>query len=231
MEEEFIMKRFWLKKKLLIGVVVLAVALLGFGITVPALAAPGNAPVNNGVYVDSPTLARLAAVLGLTPEELNTQLQTGKTLAQIAQEKNVLTATLIDAIIALYADQVALQVKYGYVTQERSRGLLDAARKHAGYLLEQNLASAQGYNNGYGGCGNWGGNMMGGNYGPGNGWGMMGNGIIGPGMMGEWGGYNNPNTTPGANPTTPGRTGFQGQSRNSGRGWGGMMGGGMMGWR
>lgn len=60
------MKRLWSKKKLLIGLVVLAVVLVGAGIAVPVLAASGNGSVNtySGVYLDSPTLVRLAGVPG-----------------------------------------------------------------------------------------------------------------------------------------------------------------------
>lgn len=222
------MKRLLSGRKWVVGVLVLAVALVGVGIAIPVLASPRNAPtapVNTygGVYFDSSTLARLAGILGLTPADLTSQLQSGKTLAQIAQSKNISTGTLVDAIVAPYADQVALQLKYGYITQEQSQSLLDAARQRANTLLTQDLSTSQGYSNGYfGGCGSY---MAGGSYGPGYGWGMMG-----PGMMGGWGGYYNQPATPGTNPpttpTTPGGTTLPGQTYNGG-GWGMM--GGMMG--
>lgn len=217
------MNRLWSKKKLLIGLVVVAVALVGASIAVPVLAQTGNAngPVNtyNNVYLDSPTMARLAGVLGITPTELSNQLQTGKTLATIAQEKNVPATSLVDAIIAPYADQIASQLKYGYITQAQSQAFLDTARQQATYLLGQNLSVAPGNGNGYysyGYCGAYGN----GGYGPVYGWGMMG-----PGMMGGRGGYyGNPTPAPGSNtPASPGGNTVPTQPWNGGRGWG-MMG-------
>ncbi|MEL7562627.1 hypothetical protein [Dehalogenimonas sp. 4OHTPN] len=203
-----------LPKKWLVGIVVVAVGLLAIG--VPVLASAGNNPFGtsgaSNTYdtagLDSPTLARVAGILGLTPADLTTQLQAGKTLAVIAGERNIPTATLVEAIIAPYAEQVALQVKYGYITQEQAQTILNAARQNAGNLLSQNLSSAGGYN-GLGHCGGY----LGEGIGAGHGWGIMG-----PGMMGGWG-NNAFNTTNGnAVPAQP---------WNGGTGWGmsGMMGG------
>lgn len=223
------MKKLLSKKKLLAGLVALALTVLAVGIAVPVMAQSGNGPVttSTGVYLDSPTLTRLAGVLGLTQTDLSNQLNAGKTLAQIALEKNVSAATLVDAIIAPYADQLASQLKYGYITQVQSQALLDAARQQAGNLLSQNLSVNQGSDNGYPGYGYCGGYMMGGAYGAGYGWGMMG-----PGMMGGWGGhYSNSTPAPTTGTTTiPEGTNQQAQPWNGGTGWG-MMGGGMMrGW-
>lgn len=222
------------KKVWITGLVVLALGLIG-AVAVPALAQPGGQPpVNTGVYLDNPTLVRLAQVLGLTPEELTKQLQTGKTLAAIAETQKVPVEKLVQAIISPHADQVALRVRYGYLTQEEADQLLKAAQERATFLLGQNLAAGDG--NGYlGNCddmmASWngtghglGGMMNGSNsmMGPG---GMMNgsNGMMGSGMMGGWGGYGpNRGTTPNQNSTT-------GQLPNGFIGRGGMMGGGMMG--
>lgn len=211
------MKRLWLKKKLLIGLIVLAVALAGVGIAVPVMAqtANGNGSVNayTGVYLDSPTLVRLAGVLGITPAELGSQLQTGKTLATLAQEKNVPTSALVDAVVAPYTEQLASRVKYGYITEQQSQTLLNNTWQYANSLLTQNMSIPSGYNNGYYGyCSG----SCGGNYSQGYGWGMMG-----PGMMGGWGGYyNNQTPVPGSNPTTiPGGTNVPAQPWSGGKGW------------
>jgi len=100
-----------MNKKLVIGLVVAALALAIVFAGAPVLAQTGTGPANpgSGVYFDSPLLARLAEVLGLTPAELSTELQAGKTLTAIADEQGVPTEALVDAIVAPYADRLALQ--------------------------------------------------------------------------------------------------------------------------
>ena len=173
------MKNF-LKRKWIIGIVILAL-ILAIGITIPALAASGNNNSNsNGYgYFDGPTLTRLAEALGLTPADLSSQLQSGKTLANLAQEHNVPLAALEDVIIAPYKDRLSTQVKYGYLTQEQANSLLANAKDRAATLLEQDLSSKN-YNGNFGSCYNY---MSANGYGTGPGWG----GLMGPGMMNGWG--------------------------------------------
>lgn len=236
------MKKLWLKKNLLIGLVVLVVALVGAGAAVPVMAQTGNenGPVNTdtGVYLDTPTLGRLAGALGIQSTDLITQLQVGRTLATIAKVKDISTATLVDAIIAPYIDEVALELKYGYITQEQSQAFLDTARQQANYILGQNLSVAPSSHYGY--YGQNGGYWMGG-YMPGYGWGMMGSGYgwgmmspgYGSGMMVPgygWGGYNNNQTpAPGSSPTPGigGGGGMMGGGETGGGGGIGGIGGGM----
>ncbi|MBU2609273.1 MAG: hypothetical protein KKF26_08150 [Chloroflexi bacterium] len=186
-----------MKKIRLIGLAFVTLVLLVVGAAAPALAHSGDSDTANysGAYIDGPTLVRVAEALGLTPEELNTDLQTGETLAEIARDQNVPEDTVIAAIIAPYAEQLKLQVRYGYLTQEQADALLETAREHASSLLEQNLSStgenADWWQEMEGYCGS----TMG-NYGDSTGYG----GMMGGGMMGNYGG-----------------------------GYGGMMGGGMMG--
>jgi hypothetical protein len=209
----------FLKRKWAVCLVVLAVVLVGIGIAVPVLAQTGNPPVNvpGGVYLDQPTLERLATALGLTPAELTGQLQAGGTLATIAGEKEIATATLVEAIVAPHVDQLALQVKYGYLTEEQAQAVLQTAREQASLLLEQSLSARAGYNGGRGQCGGYSGD---GQTGPGCGSG----GITGPGMMGGWGGIMGPGMMRGwgGASNNPG-TVSPGQTSNRGTGWG-MMG-------
>lgn len=188
-----------LSKKWLIGIIVVAVGLLAVG--VPVLAATKNsAPVNpsnvalcNPSGLDSLTITRLAGILSVTPADLTAQLQTGKTLAAIAGEKNVPTSTLVDAIVAPYADQIALRVKYGYITQAQAQALLDTARQNAGALLSENLSNYGGYTGG---------------------WGMMGSGMMG----GFW---NTTSTSPSNSTTIPAQppTGIRGGMGSMMGGW------------
>jgi hypothetical protein len=224
-----------LKNRWLIGVGVLALILLIIGITVPVLAATGNSDTNSygNSYLDGPTMARLAGVLGMTPADLNSQLTSGKTLAALAQEHNVTEEVLIDAMVAPYADQLATQVKYSYLTQDQADSLLSNAKSRAGSLLQQDLSGNTGNgnqadadNDGFTGCYDY---MTSHGYAPGSGWG----GFMGPGMMYGWGSnYNNSGTPPNSyadsNNNTDNSNVSPGGFQNRGfGGWG--MGGGMMG--
>ena len=55
--------------------------------------------------------------MGLTLEELNTQLKSGKTLAQIAEAQNVSTSALKDALTADFKAHLDEEVKSGKHTQ------------------------------------------------------------------------------------------------------------------
>ncbi len=232
-----------MKKIRLIGLVVVTLALLLVGVAaVPALAHPGDRDNSAyaGAYIDGPTLTRVAGILGLTPEELSARLQAGETLAGIAQNQNVSEDTVIDAIAAPYAEQLKLQVRYGYLTQEQADTLLETAREHAGSLLEQDLSGTGGNADWWQDMEDYCGNMMG-NYGGGTGYGgMMGGGMMGkyggggyggmmgPGMMGGWygqrygsggmmgPGYGSNDGTTGWSAPTPNST------RNMSNGWTGM---------
>lgn len=202
------MKRKWLTKKWLIGLVAAGVLVVGLGVAVPALAQTRQPSTTaaSGVYMDTPTLARLATTLGITKQSLIDQLKTGKTLAQIADEQKKPQSSLVDAIVAPLADRLAIQVKYGYMTQDESKTVLQNARDQGTSLLQQDLSQPS---SGSYGCGNAAGGyggMMGGYGGMMGGFGgMMGgaSGAYGPGMMGGWNGSSNGGTTTPAPQTAP----------------------------
>ncbi|MDO8472407.1 MAG: hypothetical protein Q7T05_01170, partial [Dehalococcoidia bacterium] len=60
------------------------------------------------------TAQRMATLLGTTTADLQAQLQSGKTLADIAKEKGVTQDALAQTILAPMTDQMNLMVKYGY---------------------------------------------------------------------------------------------------------------------
>ncbi|MEO8363478.1 MAG: hypothetical protein ABI570_03740, partial [Ilumatobacteraceae bacterium] len=64
-----------------------------------------------------PDLSNLATVLGLSTSELQTQLQSGKTLAEIAAAQSVDVANVIDAIVADAKSKLAAAVSSGDLTQ------------------------------------------------------------------------------------------------------------------
>ncbi len=64
--------------------------------------------------------AEVAKVLGLTPAELRTQLEAGKTLAQIAAANGVTKAALIDGLVKAEQTQLAQAVTDGTITQAQA---------------------------------------------------------------------------------------------------------------
>ncbi len=223
-----------MKKIRLIGLVIVTLVLLVAGSAASVLAHgpdDSTAAGYSGVYLDSPTLVRLAQTLGLTPEELSSHLQSGETLAEIAQEQNIPEDTVIAAIVAPYTEQLKLQMRYGYLTQEQADALLIEAQEHARTLVNQDLSSSGGsgdYSEMQEDCNQ----MMGG-------WGYESSGQ--GGMMDDWDSYGNQgydlDDVPSASRDFGGIMGNWGRSfsqgwnnmMNSFGGWGGGMGGGMMG--
>lgn len=61
-----------------------------------------------------------ATALGLTSEELRTELREGKTLAQVAEERDVPVETLTDALVAAAETALRQAVEEGRLTQEQA---------------------------------------------------------------------------------------------------------------
>ncbi len=128
-------------------------------------------------------LGRLAKVLGISTSDLVAKLQGGESLAQVAQGYGVTEEQLVNTLVEPYQARLAVQVQYGYLTQEEADQLLALAKERAQTTISQtnvlpsSSAGTTGSGTGYGPGG-----MMGssGSYGFG---GMMG-GSSG-GMMGR----------------------------------------------
>lgn len=224
-------------KKLLVVGLILIVTILGVGFAAPILAhspTEGETAASSGTYLDQPTLTRVAQALGLTQEELLVHLEEGDSISEIAAVQYVPEDEVVEAIIAPYRDELQLQVKYGYITQEQDDAFLEQARDHARDLLDEDLSSTGEY-----AIYSWEemaddcNELMGNWEGSGNGWGGMGGGM----MDGSWGGHMGGGMMGGFGNSV--QSGWGGMMRGWGdsvsRGWnnmmdgfGGMMGGGMM---
>ncbi len=64
--------------------------------------------------------AAVAEALGVTEDELRTALQSGKTLAQIAEDEGITKADLIDKLVAAAEKQLAADVEAGRTTQAQA---------------------------------------------------------------------------------------------------------------
>lgn len=126
-------------------------------------------------------IAVAAEKLGLTTQELLTELQAGKTIAEVAAEKNVAVDTIVEAVIAPRAERLNQLVTDGQLTQEQADAMLTLMKANVTERINAEWP-AGGFGRGMGrmggmmGGGRWGGGMMGG---------MMGGG--------RWGG---PGTSP-----------------------------------
>jgi len=73
----------------------------------------------HGVQIGA-ALDEVASIIGITQDELRTQLRSGKTLAEIAKSKNISQATLVDKLVAAAKTRLAAEVKAGRLTQARA---------------------------------------------------------------------------------------------------------------
>ena len=64
--------------------------------------------------------AEVAKALGITVEELRTEREAGKTLAQIAADKGLAKGTLITRLVAAAEQQLAAEVTAGRLTQAQA---------------------------------------------------------------------------------------------------------------
>lgn len=130
----------WLK----IGVIgLLALGALAVGFTGAAYAQEDtNQPEETEAQVwlhgrrgglDPVALEAAAQVLGMTPDELSTQLWGGKTLADLAEEKGVALEDVQAAVEAAheqaFKDRIAQAVTDGEITQEHADWLLEGLEK------------------------------------------------------------------------------------------------------
>ncbi len=76
-------------------------------------------------------LEKVSSTLGMSPDELLSQLKSGKTLAQIAGEKGVPTQTLVDTILEPAKQLLSNQVEKGNLTQEQADQRLQQLRTRA----------------------------------------------------------------------------------------------------
>jgi hypothetical protein len=76
-----------------------------------------------------------AKALGLTSEELRTQVQSGKTITEIATAKKVDLKTVQAAVIAAYKTQLDAAVKAGKLTQAQADERLKAAQANPNFGL------------------------------------------------------------------------------------------------
>jgi len=165
------------KTLLIVGLVVLALGVLGVGV---AFAQGGQPPMmGQGGYgwMHEYVEQALAAKLGLTEQQVEDQFTAGKTMYQIALDNGIKQDDLANFMNEVHKEAFSAAVKDGVVTQEQAD------------LMLQRMQSM--FQNGYGpgNCPMHNGQGAPSGRGRGTGRGMMGGGY-GQGMMGGWGAQN-----------------------------------------
>jgi len=80
--------------------------------------------------------AAAATALHLTTDQLRTQLQSGKTLAQIAKAQNVSVETLVTAMVDAARTDLAAQVKAGRLTQAQADTMTSSLTRRVTDLVD-----------------------------------------------------------------------------------------------
>jgi hypothetical protein len=143
------------KAKMVGATVVLAAA--GFGITTVASAHRGDSTKDQRIVHVAPMhdrrngerLDAVSGLLGITSDELKTELRSGKSLAEIATEKGVDTQKVIDAIVAEMTEKVNEKVAEGKITQDQADTMLaNAVERVTAMVNGEHPARAFGHENG-----------------------------------------------------------------------------------
>jgi len=129
-----------------------------------------------GNWQDDSMWTAVANTLGIDVNTLFTELQSGKTLAQIAEERGVDVQTVYDATLTTMTDHMNAMVGAGAITQAQADTHLTWMRDNIAQMPMFNGTGFDQYPMG---------GMMG-SYGPGMMSGMMGDGMH-SGMMGGYG--------------------------------------------
>jgi len=98
---------------------------------------------------------QVAALLGTTTTDLQAQLTSGKTLSEIATAKGVSDDQLIQTLMGPYLDHMAVNVKYGYLTQAQADTMAQKSQTRLQTVIISKINSSSGV------WGNMGGMMRG----------------------------------------------------------------------
>jgi hypothetical protein len=99
----------------------------------------GNGPgYGRGMGGPQQSLVAVASdKLGMTQADLVTELRNGKTIAQVAESKQVAANTIVDAFVATRAEQLNTAVAAGRMTQAQADAMLATMRANVTARLSQ----------------------------------------------------------------------------------------------
>jgi hypothetical protein len=88
---------------------------------------------------------QVASLLGTTTADLTTQINSGKTLSEIANAKGVSNDQLIQTLMGPYLDHMAVNVKYGYLTQAQADIMAQQAQTRLQTVITGKISSSNGF--------------------------------------------------------------------------------------
>jgi len=109
-------------------------------------AAPSATAPDAGARHHRPLRAGLetaATALGLSPEELRTQLKAGQTLGQVADARGVSRTDLVDALVAAARARMTEAVTAGRLTQEQADARLAQIEARLPEILDRTRPAAR----------------------------------------------------------------------------------------
>lgn len=86
----------------------------------------------------------VAAILGITPQELRTELQSGKSLAQVAEAKGVSRDTLKAKLLELHKSRIDAAVAAGKLTAEQAQQMTERATANIDRMLDMTPGQRRG---------------------------------------------------------------------------------------
>jgi transposase len=107
--------------------------------TKPVLGLPMGGKGGRGFGRGGANSAAIAKALGITEAELRTEVQTGKTIAQIAQAKGVSLNTVVDAVVAAETERLKQAVTDGRITQEQADAKIAQLKTNLPQMFQQTL--------------------------------------------------------------------------------------------
>ena len=116
------------KTLLIVGLVVLALGILGVGV---AFAQGGQPPMMQGGYgwMHDYVEQALAAKLGLTEKQVEEQLAVGKPMYQIALDNGIKQEDLANFMYEVHQEAFSKAVEAGVITQERADWMLQRMQR------------------------------------------------------------------------------------------------------
>lgn len=79
----------------------------------------------------------VAAILGITPQELRTEMQAGKTLAQVAEAKGISRDTLKAKLLEAHKTRIDAAVAAGKLTAEQAQTMTERATANIDQMLDR----------------------------------------------------------------------------------------------
>jgi len=144
-----------ISKKVRIASATAVLAAVGFGITSAASARFGETVVEKSGRTeriapmhdrrDGDHLEAAATALGMTSAEVKTQLQSGKSLAEIATSKGVAVQKVIDAIVADVKAEIAEKVTDGKLTQAQADTMITGAESKVTSIVNGEVPFGRGH--------------------------------------------------------------------------------------